>query len=270
MKKYDICIVSIAAVVFITIICSCGNPRINEKKEWGDVYKKAGITNGAFEILEQSKERVYFYNKEAGNTAITPGNTFHILLGLIALERDIVSNEDEAITKDTLSKWTTDISLATAIKTNNIEVFQNIARKIGKDELQIWIDTIRYGNKMVKAPIDSCWMNGTLKVTPDEHVGFLKKMYFDNLPFSTRSQKIMRTLLVKQDKMQYRLFNTGGSIIDSGRQKYLQIGYLEDSTAHPYFFANSFDYDASKYNGDSLASQLTRSAFNTMNLMLSE
>jgi beta-lactamase class D len=264
--KYNIFSILFITFCAIVLLPACNNPRIKEEASWGKIYKNLGIDSAAFEISEQSKERVYFYNKSKGNTPIAPGNTFHLMIGLIALERDIVSNEDEVIAKDTASKWDGDLTLRTAFKANNNEAFKNLARKIGFDEMKIWLDTVRYGNKMLKAPIDMAWENNTLKITPDEQVGFLKRLYFDALPFSTRSQKIMRSMMKIEDKMKYRLYAKSGVIQDGAINKFLQIGYLEDSTSHPYFFANSFDYTSTQ-NADSLGKLTTTAIFNTMDLL---
>jgi beta-lactamase class D len=258
---------SILLISLVLLNSACKNPRINEKAEWGKVYQELNIDSAAFEVCEQSKERVYYFNKAKGNQLAIPGSAFHVLLGLIAIEQDVLVNEDERIVPDAQSTWKDSITLRKAMSDNRIDVFATLARKIGKPELQFWIDTLRYGNKLIGNSVDSCWYNNTLRATPDEQVGFLKKMYFGELPFSSRSQKIIQSILLQEDKMKYRLYYVKSVHNNNGLQSGLQVGFLEDSTAHPYFFANAIDFKANTTNADSLLKLSTKKIFNTMNLM---
>ena len=49
-------------------------------------------------------------------------------------------------------------------------------------------------------PIDSFWLNNHLKITPDEQLGLVKRLYFNQLPFYNRTQEIVRKVMLERRK----------------------------------------------------------------------
>ena len=74
--------------------------------------------------------------------------------------------------------------------------FQEIARQIGKDTMKLWVDSIQYGNKNISGPVDSFWLNNHLKISPDEQLGLMSKLYFDQLPFQKYAQQMVRDAML--------------------------------------------------------------------------
>ena len=50
--------------------------------------------------------------------------------------------------------------------------------------MQQYIDAAGYGNQELSGKIDSFWLDGSLKISADEQVTFLKRLYQNDLPFS--------------------------------------------------------------------------------------
>ncbi len=114
-----------------------------------------------------------------------------------------------------------------ALKTSSEPYFRELARRIGAAKMQHYLDTVKYGNMKMGGNVDEIWENNSLQVTPDEEMGFVKRMYFNELPFSERSQRIVKTMMLQEDVPGYKLYyKTGtGNVGDS--TIYWVVGFIE-------------------------------------------
>jgi beta-lactamase class D len=114
--------------------------------------------------------------------------------------------------------------------------FQELARRIGRDTMQRWVDSLGYGNRNISGPIDSFWLNNHLKIKPDEELGLVKKLYFDQLPFFKRTQDIVQSVMLREQNANYKLsYKTGGGFLENGHELGWIVGWIEENK-HPYFF----------------------------------
>jgi beta-lactamase class D len=98
------------------------------------------------------------------------------------------------------------------------------------------LDTLAYGTKKIRGPVDSFWLNNSLKITPDEELGLVKKLYFNELPFHRLNQEIVKKAMLFEDKPEYRLsYKTGLGKKENGNPLAWVVGYIEENK-HPYFF----------------------------------
>ncbi len=101
--------------------------------------------------------------------------------------------------------------------------------------------------------IDAFWLNDTLQISADEQVGLMKRLYHAELPFSQRSQRIVRGMMQQKQETDYNLYyKTGwsqagdtntlwvvGFVEQFNRLKHVETGE-EQAIPHPYFFALNF------------------------------
>jgi beta-lactamase class D len=184
----------------------------------------------------------------------SPASTFKIMNSLVALETNIAPDENMMIQWDGITRWKSDwnkdMDMREAFKVSSVPYYQELARRIGEVEMQKWLDTVKYGNRRIGPKIDEFWLNDTLKISADEQVGLMKKLYFDKLPFSQRALRIVRSLMLQEDTDEYRLyFKTGtqqneertmGWLVGFIERKEIQKGVLtkkEETNYKPYFFA---------------------------------
>jgi beta-lactamase class D len=129
--------------------------------------------------------------------------------------------------------------MAEAFKLSCVPYYQEVARRIGKDTMRYWLDTLGYGsryNKPIIKAIDSFWLNNSVKVTADEQLGLVKKLYFDQLPFQKRSMRIVRDVMVQEKNSNYTLaYKTGWGYKENGSSIGWMVGWVEENR-HPYPF----------------------------------
>lgn len=239
MKKYSTFLLLIlSSLVFISISsCTVNKAKIdNNLKKYFD----AKNVEGCFTMLNNTDGKVTVYNMELDTMRMTPASTFKMANALIGLQTGIVTDENMQIKWDGISRankdWNKTLSLKEAFKVSSVPYFQELARRIGKDTMQQWIDSLSYGNQNMQGPIDSFWLNNQLKISPDEQLGFLKKLYFDQLPFRKTVQQTVRDMMLQEDNTLYKLsYKTGWGVDENKNNIGWVAGWIEENR-HVYFF----------------------------------
>ena len=204
-------------------------------------YFDARNAEGCFSMQDNSSGKVTVYNLEMDTTRVLPASTFKIVNSLIGLETGKITDENMVIKWDGIKRpvdeWNKDLTMAEAFKVSAVPYYQEVARRIGRDTMQHWIDSISYGNKDLRGPIDSFWLNNHLKISPDEQVGLMKKLYFDQLPFRKGVQETVREVMLQEDNTAYKLsYKTGWGFDEAGNSIGWLVGWIEENR-HVYFFA---------------------------------
>ncbi len=242
------------------LLSSCAKTRIKEHDDWGKFYTDNGINNACFMLFDNNHESIHYYNKERCTQRYMPASNFNIFNCLVALETGIAPDDQMIITWDSVVRqkpeWNKDLNMRDAFSTHAIPFFQELARRIDTTRMQHYLDTVKYGNMKIGPKLDECWLNNTLKISADEEVGFLKRLYFHELPFSERAQRIVRSMMLYEDSTNYKLYYyTGtGDISPDSTVRWI-IGYAEkienikeakesmnqtNVRTYPYFFAQNF------------------------------
>ncbi len=221
-------------------LCSCS---VNKAK-LDDSLKKYFDNNkvdGCFTLFNNGDGKVTVYNMALDTARVTPASTFKIVNSLIGLETNRITDEKMVIKWDGVKRWNEDwnkdLSMEEAFKVSAVPYYQEVARRIGKDTMQHWIDSLHYGNQQLGNRIDSFWLDNSLKISPDEQLGLVKRLYFDQLPFQKRTQQIVRDVMMQESNTLYTLaYKTGWGFDEKGGNIGWVVGWVEENM-HPYFFA---------------------------------
>ena len=179
-------------------------------------------------------------NMKLDTQRFLPASTFKIVNSLIGIETGKIIDEKMVIPWDSVPRWNKDwnqdLTMAQAFKLSAVPYFQEVARGIGRDTMKQWIDSLHYGNMNISGPIDSFWLNNTLKISPDEQLGLVKKLYFDQLPFQKRAQQIVRDIMLAENNTLYKLSYKTGTGYDQIKNSIgWVVGWIEENH-HVYFF----------------------------------
>src|SRR5882762_5625872 len=149
-----------AILIIPFFLAACSQNNVTEDKSLGKYFDSAGV-KGCFGFFDNGQGHFTIYNlPRYRDSSFLPASTFKIVNSLIGVQTGVVRDDNTVI------PW-----------------YHELARRIGRDTLKKWIDSLHYGNRNIGGPIDSFWLNNHLKITPDEELGLVKKMYFDQLPF---------------------------------------------------------------------------------------
>jgi beta-lactamase class D len=76
-----------------------------------------------------------------------------------------------------------------------VPVYQEIARRIGAERMQKYLDLFEYGNRDIGGGIDQFWLTGKLRIDPVQQIDFVDRLRRGVLPVSKRSQELVRDIL---------------------------------------------------------------------------
>ncbi|MEZ5045674.1 MAG: penicillin-binding transpeptidase domain-containing protein [Chitinophagaceae bacterium] len=241
----------------ILLIQACSSEHVVYQNQWKKIFDEYQIDSACFELTDNTHDKVYLYNLPMCSRQVCPASTFKIFSSLVALESNVAKDENLVIPWDGTMRraaWDKDMNMREALKVSNLPFYQELVRRIGHTEMKKWIDSVRYGNKNIAGKEDEFWLNDSLKISPDEQVGFIKKLYFDKLPFSQRAQRIVRSMMLQEDTENYKLYYKTGTRQDEQRVRAWLVGFVErkeeqkgvktnkmETHYRPYFFALYID-----------------------------
>jgi beta-lactamase class D len=157
-------------------------------------------TAGTFVGYKVDDYLVISSDKNRSGEARLPASTFKIPNSLIALETGVVSDPDKDVFKwdgvvRSIAAWNQDHTMRTAIAASAVPVYQEIARRIGVERMQQYLDLLEYGNRDIGGGIDQFWLTGNLRIDPVQQVDFVDRLRRGALAVSKRSQDLVRDIL---------------------------------------------------------------------------
>lgn len=222
------------------VICSCSPKNVtidNSIKPFFDDNK----VDGTFALFSNGSGEFTIYNlARYKDSAFSPASTFKIVNSLIGLQTGRIVNEKMVIPWDGVKRWNEDwnkdLTMEQAFKTSAVSYYQEVARRIGKDTMQRWLDSLHYGTAKITTKVDSFWLDNSLKIKPDEQLGLVKQLYFEQLPFSKTTQSIVKKIMVQESNANYTLaYKTGLGYKENGKALGWMVGWIEENK-HAYLF----------------------------------
>jgi len=228
----------LSVFAFLLVGCTPNNVTTDDSlKKFFDEQK----SEGTFGLFNNANGQFTIYNlPRYRDSAFLPASTFKIVNSLIGLQTGVISSDTMTIQWDGVQRdrpeWNKDLTMYKAFRVSSVPYYQEVARRIGKDTMQHWLDSLAYGTKQIKGPIDSFWLDNSLKVTPDEQLGLVKRLYFNQLPFFTPYQDMVKKAMLFEDKPTHKLaYKTGLGRKEDGTRVAWVVGWIEENR-HPYFF----------------------------------
>jgi beta-lactamase class D len=246
-----------AAVVF-TLLCTGSAPQQAKVEVRGDFIKhfEQLHVQGSFTMYDLKNDKWILCNQTQRMKPFTPASTFKICNSLIGLETGVITDENFLITWDGLDRgrpeWNKNHDLKTAFKNSTVWYYQELARWVGAQRMKTWLDKVGYGNADTSGGIDKFWLSGGLRITPEQQVLFLKRLYEGRLPFSKRTMDIVKRIMVTRDTVTYILRAKTGWGDQDNQDIGWYVGYLQ-TTSNVYFFATCIQRPRSDESSFSIA-----------------
>ncbi|PKQ61453.1 hypothetical protein BZG02_15990 [Labilibaculum filiforme] len=200
--------------------------------------------NACFTIYDLKNDAKLSYNPERLDSAYLPASTFKIINSMIALETKVIKDENEIIKWDSIDRsyanWNKDQNLKSALKYSAVWVYQELARKIGEEKMNYWVKACNYGNRNINGGIDIFWLNGDIRISANQQIDFLKKLYLNQLPFSQKNQEIVKEIMIVDQTATYTIRAKTGWAMRINNQIGWYVGYIERDK-NVYFFTINMD-----------------------------
>jgi beta-lactamase class D len=222
-----------------------------ERYDFSPLFQKANV-QGTFVLLDAQSGKTLRYNPERARTRFLPASTYKIPNSIIALETGVATGADFSLKWDSMlvprqswwpPVWAQDHTLRTALSNSVVWYYKELARRIGPERMQSYVDRFDYGNQNISGGIDQFWLRGGLRISADEQIEFLQRFYDGKLGVSERTTQTVKDILVLEQTPDYRLSGKSGWA-GMGDPTVSQVGwfvgYLERAE-RVYFFAINID-----------------------------
>jgi beta-lactamase class D len=231
-------LIGAAVAVLLATLGAAGAETIVERPDLDALFKEQG-TPGAFVLLDAAADRMTVVNRARAEARTVPASTFKIANSLVALEIGAVRDEHEIIPyggrPQPVKEWERDMGLRDAIRISNVPIYQEVARRIGRDRMQAMLDRLDYGNHTIGTVVDRFWLDGPLQISPAEQVRFLAKLAKRQLPLSARTQAIVRDIMRLDDGNGAILFGKTGWATSTSPNVGWLVGWVErGDSVHSY------------------------------------
>ena len=222
-----------------------GTWRIDERPDLQNLFRDAG-TQGTIVVRDVATRRVTVIDPARARLPFLPASTFKIANALIALETGVVADADNPIfpwdgKTRSIAAWNADHTLGSGFKVSSVPTFQEIARRIGPERMARFVKALDYGNADIGgAAIDQFWLEGNLRISAEAQIGFLERLYREELPVSKRTQAIVKDIMLLEGGEGAALRGkTGWATTHTPGIGWL-VGWFERASG-PAFFALNLD-----------------------------
>jgi len=233
-------------LAFICLACSCTQNNVKENAAFRKYFDENKVS-GCFALYNNATDQFTVFNlKRYRDSSYLPASTFKIVNSLIGLQTGVISSDSMIIKWDgvirSVDGWNKDLSMYDAFRVSSVPYYQEVARRIGKEKMEYWLDTLGYGAGakdtafFIHSAIDTFWLDNTLTITPNEQLGMVKKLYFNQLPFFKKYQETVKQAMLFENNADYRLaYKTSWGKNEKGDHLAWIVGWVEENN-HPYFF----------------------------------
>lgn len=196
---------------------------------------------GTFKLYDLTADKYLVYNQADTKMQYVPASTYKILNSLIALQTGVIRDENQIIkwdgTQYPVESWNQDHNMKSAIQNSVIWFYQEAARRIGKERMQSYVTKVGYGNRQIGDVIDRFWLDGPLKISVDEQVDFITRLYQEELPFDKDVIREVKSILVNEQSSSSVLAGKTGSVTVQDKPVIgWYVGYIVAKNK-PYIFA---------------------------------
>lgn len=199
---------------------------------------------GSFVLYDLNNNAYIRYNPDRCKQRFIPASTFKIFNSLAGIETGAVLNEYDTIKWDGVdrgwSEWNRDMDMKHAFRYSAVWFYQEIARRVGQDRMQKLINLNEYGNQDISGGIDLFWLEGGFRVSPDEQIEFLKRLYNNELALEGRTMEIVKNIMVYEQAEDFILRAKTGWGIRFENQIGWFVGYIERDD-NVFFFATNVE-----------------------------
>ena len=241
---------TISLLILVVLgLTACKQRKTTEIRTDFKKYYDQFSVEGSFALYDPQADKYIFYNKDQFGQDFSPASTYKICNSLIGLETGVINDENFVIPWDSVTrhnpKWNSDHDLKTAFKNSTVWYYQELARRVGGQQMKYWLDKANYGNADTSGGIDEFWLTGGLRISPQQQIEFLQRLHDNELPFSHRSMDIVKSIMIAKDTLDYVVRAKTGWSDEDKRMVGWYVGYIEKN-GNTYYFVNciqSTDFD---------------------------
>lgn len=165
--------------------------------------------NAVFLLYDLRKQAmVAALNEPQAAVRHTACSTFKVPLAVMAFDAGLLADESTALPWDgvtrSIESWNRDHTAATWMQNSVVWYSQELARRLGREKFQGYLDAFGYGNRDLSAGLTSAWLTvtrsetdpgrGSLQISPLEQLEFQRRLWTGKLPVAPEALRKARAL----------------------------------------------------------------------------
>ena len=224
-----------------------------ERDDFGHYFK--GIEKGTFVLYDETNDQHLIYNLTQSEAKLSPCSTFKIYNSLAGLEYRVLNSKDQKTLKkwdgspQPYDNWKKDHTLSSAIQNSVVWYFQELATQIGETRMQVFLNKINYGNKDISGGLTTFWLQSSLKISAQEQVGLIHKLYAGELPIKAKNIEILKKNITLYNQDGVHMMGKTGSGDQEGKWVLGWFVGVVEKDGNRYFFATNIEGRDGAYGG---------------------
>ncbi len=194
------------------------------------LFRSAGI-DGTIVIESVSTGQRFVHNDPRSKQPYAAASTFKLLNTLIALEEKVIFGVDPVFhwdgTRYEIADWNHDQTLESAFKVSCVWCYQQLARRVGAMKYPTYIQQSNYGQLRQPFNETEFWLDGSLTISAEQQVEFLRKIVERKLQFKASSYETLKKIMLTDETGRYRLFAKTGWATRNSPSVGWYVGYVE-------------------------------------------
>lgn len=240
-------LIAIAIASTVMVGCARSNPQVGPVRQVQGVDTAPDLSghftglDGTFVLLDAANDRYVRYRADRANERFAPCSTFKIPNTAILLESGTASDPAHTLAYDPSYKqpaqWARDFDLQSAFKASALWYYRQMALRLGLESEQRFLKQFGYGNADASTGFQGpFWVDGSLRISPNEQVEFLRAFYEERLGLSARTTRLTKEIMLVEESPNWRLSAKTGACRPSGEQtSNWYVGYVEKGDKVYYF-----------------------------------
>ncbi len=197
---------------------------------WDTIFSEHRV-EGTFVLYSTVRDEYYTWDKERADTRYLPASTFKIPNTLIGFQTGAIKSADEVFdwngTDYGYDAWNRDLSIREAFRLSAVWVYQEVARRVGREAMDSLMQICRYGNMKTGPFIDRFWLEGDVAISANEQIKFLNKLWNRQLPFEKKYQQTVVEIMLAETSGNSRLHAKTGWAARIQKQVGWYVGFVE-------------------------------------------
>lgn len=139
------------------------------------------------------------YNSKRCQERFSPCSSFKIAASLMAFEKKVLKDDNQIIKWDGVKRERAELNQDqtpyTWMSNSVMWVTSWIIPQLGKEVTQDFLDKFSYGNKDFSGPRKEPWQTSSLKISADEQLAFISKLWKNELPLSKNTIDLTKKII---------------------------------------------------------------------------
>lgn len=208
--------------------------------------------NSTLVMYQMETDTLLSVNPRRAMQRFAPYSTFKVFNAMVALETGVMTDVESRLEYDAsvyplndlpdtvlFNHWREPHNLRTGMRYSVVWFYTEVARMIGQEQMQFYLDEIGYGNANASAWIEErqFWLGNGLEISAYEQVNFLRRMLDYDLPVARSTLDSLRDILVLEHTDSYTVSGKTGTALAGGVSWF--IGYVEHEDQTTVFALNT-------------------------------